>query len=155
MLFRSIAMAEAGEGDALTATEARLQDIAAGDADADAWRPLSAVSQEATERAELGEAKGISTGFDRLDAVTGGLQAGTLWVIGGASSMGKSIFGAALARNVASQGYGVGEIHLEMDETQVGLRAATALAFRLQRQGYDERSNPHYLGAMRDRKSVV
>jgi replicative DNA helicase len=115
----AIALAKSGEGDALTTLETKLQEIAAGDADADVWERLGSVACEAVERAELGEARGISTGLPELDAVTGGMQPGTLWVVGGATSMGKSVFGSFLGRSVASQGYGVGESHLEMRKLQI------------------------------------
>lgn len=140
--------AEKGETDALSALEQRLQEIASNDTDADAWERLGVLACESVERSILGETKGISTGFPSLDRATGGLQPGTLWVVGGATSMGKSVFGAGLGRNIAAQGFGVGEIHLEMDATQIGLRAATALAFDAdpKRGGAD---NPYYLTAQR------
>lgn len=141
----ALAQAERGEGDALTALEQRLQEIAAQDADADAWTRLGDVAIESVERAELGETKGISTGIARLDEVTGGFRPRTLWVAGGATSMGKSIIGAFFSRAIASQGYGVGEVHLEMDALQIGLRTASALAFQPDHRA----ENPHYLTAQR------
>ncbi len=143
----AIAMAEAGEGDALTELEAHLQEIAAQGADAEDWTPIARLAEDAAERAELGETKGISTGFEGLDRMTGGIQPGTLWVVGAATSMGKSVFGGALARNVASQGFGVADVHLEMDKTQIGLRTAAALTFNPDPKRSDE--NPYYLSAMR------
>lgn len=141
----AIATAERGETDALTQLEIQLQEIASNDADSDAWERLGVHACESIERAEMGETKGISTGFPSLDRATGGVQPGTLWVIGGATSMGKSVFGAGLSRNIAAQGFGVAEVHLEMDATQIGLRTATALAFDA-----DHRSAPpHYLTAQR------
>ncbi len=59
--------------------------------------------------------------------------------------MGKSVFGAGLGRNIAAQGFGVGEVHLEMDAVQIGLRASTALAFDASHKA----DNPHYLTAQR------
>lgn len=138
------AQAASGEGDALTALEARLHEIASSDADADAWEHGGEAVIGSVEAAELGEAKGISTGIAGLDACTGGLKPG-LWVIGGATSMGKSIVGAAIARAVASQGYGVGQHHLEMTKLQIGLREAAALAF----DKNPRTNNPYYLSAMR------
>jgi replicative DNA helicase len=140
--------AEKGDGDALTTLEQRLQEIASNDADSDAWERLGVIARESVERSILGETKGISTGFPSLDRATGGLQPGTLWVVGGATSMGKSVFGAGLGRNIAAQGYGVAEVHLEMDATQIGLRTATALAFSSDPKG-DGASNPFYLTAQR------
>lgn len=141
----AIAQAEVGETDALTVLEQRLQEIASNDADSDAWERLGVHAVESVERAAMGETKGISTGFAGLDRVTGGLQPGTLWVVGGATSMGKSVFGAALGRNIAAQGYGVGEVHLEMDAAQIGLRTAAALAFSADHRA----QNPYYLSAQR------
>jgi replicative DNA helicase len=63
--------------------------------------------------------------------------------------MGKSLMGAALARNVAKQGLGVGSINLEMDSDEIGLREAAALAYR---QGGTH--NPFYLSAMRGKLSA-
>lgn len=143
----AIAEASTGEGDALTQLESRLQVIANDDDDRDAWRPLAQLTADAAERAELGEMRGISTGFPALDARTGGLQPGTLWVVGGATSMGKSVFGAAISRNIAGQGFGVAEVHLEMDDTQIGLRASTALTFQADPKCANE--NPFYLSAAR------
>lgn len=143
----AIARAESGDVDApdvRAALEGRLQEIAQGDADSDAWDRFGVGACESIERAELGETRGISTGIRDLDAVTGGLKPG-LWVIGGATSMGKSILGAAITRAVASQGYGVGEHHLEMTPVQFGIRGATALAFDADHRA----DNPHYLSAMR------
>lgn len=141
----AILQAEKGEEDALGALEQRLQEIASNDTDADAWERLGVLACESVERSLMGETRGISTGFPSLDRATGGLQPGTLWVIGGATSMGKSVFGAGLGRNVAAQGFGVGEVHLEMDATQIGLRASTALAFDASHKA----DNPHYLTAQR------
>lgn len=135
------------EDDPLPALERALAEIAADADDADSWRAIGAAARDAATAAQAGQAKGISTGFERLDAVTGGVQPGTLWAIGGATSMGKSVFGAALSRNVAAQGLGVAEVHLEMDEMQVSLRAAAAGAFTL------HGDNPYYLSAARQRLS--
>lgn len=144
----AIASAEKGDADALTALEQRLQEIASNDTDADAWERLGVLACESVERSIMGETRGISTGFPALDRATGGLQPGTLWVIGGATSMGKSVFGAGLGRNIAAQGFGVGEVHLEMDATQIGLRTSTALAFDADpKAGGAE--NPYYLTAQR------
>lgn len=146
----ALAASLAGDADAediQNDLERGLQDIAAGYADADAWERLGDVAADSVERAELGETAGISTGISRLDALTGGIKPGTLWVAGGATSMGKSIAGAFLGRAIAKQGFGVAEAHLEMDREQIGLRTASALAFE-----NDHRAdNPRYLDAQRGR----
>lgn len=144
--------AEAGESDGEAvqhALEQRLQEIAHEHADGDLWERIGVQAVESIERAELSETKGISTGFECLDAATGGIQPGTLWVVGGATSMGKSVMGAAIARNIAAQGYGVAAVHLEMDAVQVGLRESTALAFEADHRA----ENASYLNAQRGKLS--
>ncbi len=116
------------------------------------WLPAGEIAALAVERAESGASKGISTGLPTLDACTGGGRPGTLWTIGGATSMGKSVGGQQLAVNVAKQGYGVAYIHLEMDREEVGLRLASAMAFdwkRINQTG--EAANPAYLQAANQR----
>jgi replicative DNA helicase len=142
----AIKAASEGGADALTGLEAKLQEIAADHADADDWERLGVIACESVERAELGEAVGISTGLPKLDAMTGGMQPGTLWVIGGATSMGKSVFGAFLGRSIGAQGYGVAEAHLEMRKLQIGLRTSAALAFDINHRS----DNPFYLTAQRN-----
>jgi replicative DNA helicase len=130
--------------DVQAALEARLYDVANHGGDGDVWAPLGDIVRDAIGRARKGEAKGISTGFGELDAMTNGLTP-SLWFIGGATSMGKSVFAAALMRKVASQGFGVAEFHLEMQKGQIGLRTATALGSDQGRYG-----NPHYLSLARN-----
>lgn len=142
----AVAMSESegNDEDALTWLEDRLRAIAHDYSDGEAWERLGSVVLESVERAELGEARGISTGIRGLDEATGGIKPG-LWVLGAATSMGKSIVASFIARSVAAQGYGVGEHHLEMTNIQIGLRAASALGF-----DKDPRAdNATYLGAMR------
>ena len=45
--------------------------------------------------------RGLPTGSQDLDALTGGLQPGQLWVVTGRSGAGKSVFTLGLARNAA------------------------------------------------------
>lgn len=117
-----------------------------------AWRSAGEIAASAVERAYAGSSGGISTGLPTLDDCTGGGRPGSLWVIGGATSMGKSIGGQQIAVNVAKQGYGVAYVHLEMDLDEVGLRLASALAFDNERVRYHgEGANPHYLSAVRQK----
>lgn len=142
----AIRQAEAGENgeDVQGALEQRLQEISAGIDDGDALQHKGLAVANAVERAELGEAKGISTGFPAIDARIGGLKP-ALYLLGAASSMGKSTLLSAIARNIAAQGYTVAEFALEMDEMEDGLRAASALAFDRDHRA----SPPHYLTAQR------
>ncbi len=130
--------------DVQASLEARLAHAGEERGDGDAWRTMADVTQSAVAGARQGQLKGVSTGFSRLDEMTGGLVG--LWFIGGASSMGKSLFGSAIMRNVAAQGFGCGEFHLEMDDADIGARAVTALgADPVKRYG-----NAHYLSLARN-----
>ncbi len=128
----------------LADAERALADIGARDITADEWTSFGAIAATAIDRAESGEAAGLSTGIPDLDDCTGGIRPGTLWIVGGASSMGKSIVGQQLAVNIAEQGFGVGYVHLEMDPVSIGLRGAAGATFDKL-----DGANPHYLSALR------
>lgn len=117
-----------------------------GSASDNVWKSAGEIAAEAVGRARKGLSQGISTGVTDLDAATGGGRPSKLWVVGGATSMGKSIVGQQFAVNVAKQGFGVAYIHLEMDAEEVGLRLAAALAFDRDNWRRGE-GNPHYLSA--------
>lgn len=148
----TVAAAGQSEHDAeevLIAAQRALASLGADGATGEhAWRSAGEIAVEAVERAFQGRAKGISTGLPKLDDCTGGGRPGSLWVLGGATSMGKSVGGQQLAVNVARQGYGVAYIHLEMDHDEVGLRLAAALAWDFKRiNEIGEAANPYYLSA--------
>jgi replicative DNA helicase len=71
---------------------------------------------------------GISTGFERLDALTGGMQAGQFWIVAGRPGMGKTSIAMNIAVNAAwpSDGglgtVGVGVFSLEMPGHEVTTR---------------------------------
>jgi replicative DNA helicase len=116
------------------------------------WKSAGEIAAAAVERAYTGDSRGISTGLPSLDDCTGGGRPGTLWVLAGATSMGKSVGGQQFAVNVARQDYGVAYIHLEMDRDEVGLRLASALAFDWKRiNATGESANPAYLAAANQR----
>jgi len=142
------ARAEGGDAAVLPWLESELMSISLGDDDGDAFQRKGESIAFAVERSELGEARGISSGFHRLDEMIGGLKP-ALYLIGAASSMGKSTLVAAISRSVAAQGLGVAEFMLEMDPIEDGLRSATALAF----QNDHRVRNPHYLQAQRNNLS--
>lgn len=141
---------ESDAADVIVTLERRLADIADTHAPYGLWRGIDDIMAKAIARAEQGEAKGISTGLAKLDEITGGLAPGSLWVIAGASSMGKSLVAQAIALNVATEGHGVGYVHLEMGELSIGLRAATAMAHDPKVRDHNlTNGNPTYLGARR------
>ena len=67
---------------------------------------------------------GTSTGFSRLDGLTGGLIPGSLVVVGARTSVGKSSFAENIAENVAKQGKPVLYVSIEMDPDQMMYRFA-------------------------------
>lgn len=143
----SIARAQSHEADAAAVSaelESALLTLSLDADDKDSFQDKGSATLYAVERSELGEARGLSTGFERVDAMIGGLRP-KLYLLGAASSMGKTTLASAISRNVAAQGFGVVEFMLEMDEIEDGLRTASALAFDRDHRA----ANPHYLSAQR------
>ena len=67
---------------------------------------------------------GIPTGFDKIDAFTGGIQLTDLFIIAGATSMGKTTLSLSIAKNAALSGIPVAVVSLEMSELQLAARLA-------------------------------
>lgn len=66
---------------------------------------------------------GISTGFDKLDELTSGLQRSDLVIVAGRPSMGKTAFCLDIARHAAvKERVGVGIFSLEMASFQLAMR---------------------------------
>lgn len=96
---------------------------------------LTAAFTQITAAAERGDRiVGASTGFDRLDAMTGGFESGKLWIIAGRPGMGKTSLATCAAMNVAwpKEGQrptlGVGIFSLEMTKIEMATRMACAEA---------------------------
>lgn len=62
-----------------------------------------AFTEAESRRGHLERVRGARTGFDRLDALIGGLRAGSLYVIAGRPGIGATPLAVALARGAASQ----------------------------------------------------
>ena len=71
------------------------------------------------------ELTGITTGFATLDKITGGLQAGGMYILAARPSVGKSAFMGKMVYNAAKQGFNVGVISLEMTDNQITARIAS------------------------------
>jgi replicative DNA helicase len=69
---------------------------------------------------------GAPTGIPKLDRMTGGLQAGALYVLGAYTGRGKSALSAQIAVHAASRGARVLMFTLEMPPRQVGVRMLLA-----------------------------
>ena len=75
------------------------------------------------ERSESGTGMvGVSTGFKGLDEKISGLPASDLIIIAGRPSMGKTLLGVLMAKNVASQGVMTCVFSLEMDADSLVMR---------------------------------
>jgi len=72
------------------------------------------------------QAPGLPTGFPEIEQASGPLSCGDLWVVGAATSVGKSAFAHAVARTVANAGYGVLVVSAEMPREAVANRLLSA-----------------------------
>ena len=81
---------------------------------------------ELDRRRELKEKlPGISTGFEEMDEVTGGLEPGKLYVLGGRPSMGKTALALSMASKIAFNGHTVMYFSLEMKNYEISKRIAS------------------------------
>lgn len=81
------------------------------------------VRRELHRRAEHKGVTGIRTGFATLDAYSGGLQPGRVYLIGARPSRGKSAIGGNIAMHAAMQGRVPAlVVTLEMDRAEYGIR---------------------------------
>ncbi len=71
------------------------------------------------------ELSGITTGFPTLDKITGGLQAGGMYIVAARPSVGKSAFMGKMVFNAAKKGFYVGVISLEMTDNQIAARISS------------------------------
>lgn len=81
------------------------------------------------EAAYKGEYSGKPCGIEPLDHVTGGIRQDDVWIVGGRTSMGKSVLGVSLARGLAAQGLGVLFFSLEMPLREVQARLIADIAY--------------------------
>lgn len=70
--------------------------------------------------------RGLPTGLNKIDAITGGLQKGDLIVIAARPSMGKTALGLTIAINIAKNQIPVALFSMEMSQDQVAERALCA-----------------------------
>lgn len=71
------------------------------------------------------ELSGVTTGFKRLDAITGGFTHGGMFILAARPSVGKSAFMGKMVLGAASAGNHVGVISLEMADEQITARLAS------------------------------
>ncbi len=75
-----------------------------------------------------GSLPGLATGISDLDALTGGLQGGSLMVVGARPSVGKTAIATAVARTVAMENLNVLFCSLEQPRKQIAGRIVAATA---------------------------
>lgn len=63
--------------------------------------------------------QGLMTGLGELDALTTGINADELWVVGGMPGRGKTAFGLQTALHIAGEGIGVYFVSLEMSASAI------------------------------------
>lgn len=122
---------ESAAGDLFAITEA-------GRADGSGFVSRRDVLSRALELAEraynAGDILGIPTGLRELDDLIGGLEPGGLYVLAGATSMGKTALAHWLSTTIASRGlkldqpWGVAMFSLEMSTEQLGARDLSTLS---------------------------
>ena len=77
------------------------------------------------DQAKDKELSGITTGFTRLNTMTGGFQKGGMYIIGARPSVGKSAFMGRMVYEAAKEGHSVGIISLEMTDNQIAARISS------------------------------
>lgn len=80
------------------------------------------------DRVANGGLAGVPTGFDTLDEVTGGPQAGQLWIMAARLGEGKSWALIRMAASAILQGYRVHYASLEMTQVEVAMRVHNVLS---------------------------
>lgn len=78
--------------------------------------------EDASKRATAGKLAGISTGFERLDQLLDGLQRTRLYIIGGRTGSGKSMFATTITLYAAKAGKNVLYFSLEMSASEQAQR---------------------------------
>lgn len=116
--------------DILAAVEAGCADIARESGAGSDAVPIGLTALANLRAAAAGEFRGVETGLVCIDRVTGGMKPDDVWFIGGRSSMGKSVLGVCIGRNVARQGFGVQMFSLEMGERETQARLTADIAHR-------------------------
>jgi len=92
----------------------------------DIAKQTHALIESRYERKE-GMVIGLSTGFDRLDNLTGGLLPGHLWICAARPGIGKSAFAVNISSNAALDGHPVMISSLEMPSDSIMIRILSGM----------------------------
>jgi replicative DNA helicase len=71
---------------------------------------------------------GVTTGYHRMDRMTGGMRGGEFWLLGARPSMGKTALGVGVSARAAAAGYKVLFVTAEMRAEAISARILAALA---------------------------
>lgn len=91
--------------------------------------PVGMDALDYLQAAREGRYKGVSVGLECIDRITGGIQKDAVWIVGGRTSMGKSIFQTVVPQAIAEQGHGVLMFSLEMPRREVQARLIASIAY--------------------------
>jgi replicative DNA helicase len=132
VLIQSAAMSDETDGyDAVSAIRKATEiahDILQGSSDIyDAKRASQAFLGALQERHEAGTTSGQLTGVEPIDAHTGGMRPGELWVVGAKTSGGKSVLMLQMAAGMIASGKRVAIFSLELGVEEVMARIISNL----------------------------
>ena len=114
-----------GESALATLQEAARRAAAAlsgASAIADAKTSVNAFIEALEQRFNNGDLPGMSTGMPQVDAATGGMRPGELWVVGAPTSWGKSVFMLQATGDAIREGKTVAVFTLEMGKEEIVAR---------------------------------
>lgn len=126
---QAVAMTDQPAAEVLAFIERGAAEIARKAGSGASGRPVGLTALENLEAAWEGRFRGLSTGLECMDRITGGIQPDHVWIVAGRASMGKSIVATCLARGIAQGGRGVLFFSLEMPEREVQARMIADMAY--------------------------
>ena len=106
------------------------------------------------------ELSGITTGFNQIDKITGGMEPGGMYIIAARPSVGKSAFMGKMALNAARKGHKVAIISLEMEDVKITARIASIVSevdfWRINRgRMYDQEQANYFYEVMNSQLSKL
>lgn len=113
--------------DKLSAVKERLNALTTSSASND-WSDMSQLMiglYKHQDEMQATGGMGVPSGFKTIDRLYGGFHPGQMIVIAARPSVGKSAFAGQIAINMASKGYKVGIISLEMNNNEIAARLAS------------------------------
>jgi replicative DNA helicase len=110
--------------DLLDDHERKIEQIREHGSSQDTIEDLRSITLHALQNREERLQRMIKTGFESIDREVGGLELGTLSVLGARPGMGKTVMGICMGGNICRAGGTVGYFSLEMPREDIGFRLA-------------------------------